>query len=466
MTDPTDTETQRALRSMLADRICALTPPTQVYDSVRRRHRRTRAALLAGTAVTVAAAVAVPTVVLRDRPDRAPTAAVVPPPAPSVSDPASPDTCVWEPAQPAPGLRPQRDVAGSLGGDPRVVTAVLRVGWAALSRLSSRHDDPATARVRMVTRDTDGWIVAAVTATSRTGGWPGQMVVSGPDVGHLSTDQAGMLFGDSPPQDKYVGGEAVLGQTSCQRTRIVAVVPPGSTGTATAVTWIAADLTPSPAPLTVPFGSDGVAVFAPPTFDTSTLVELRKDGRLIRSLHLGGSDKRVPGPSAASILVAAQRAPGDGDAGLAQQLLTYAPRSLPVTQTDVRVLWKGTTSTGATVAAAVSTLPSGARYVWGGMTDGRRTYRFDGLLAADRWDRTAIVYQLPLPGDPLAIFVAGEAEVHVRHGDSTGVEDVTGGKIDPNGDGAVVTAFTRDGDRRPLEVVSSSGLAPAPGPTT
>lgn len=132
----------------------------------------------------------------------------------------------------------------------------------------------------------------------------------------------------------------------------------------------------------------------------------------------------------------------------------------------MRVLWKGTTSTGATVAAAVSTLPSGARYVWGGMTDGRRTYRFDGLLAADRWDRTAIVYQLPLEGHPLAIFVAGEAEVHVQHGDATGTEDVTGGKVDPSGDGAVVTAFTRDGDRRPLEVVSTSRLVPAPGSTT
>ncbi|HZB51781.1 MAG TPA: hypothetical protein VE547_22010, partial [Mycobacteriales bacterium] len=150
MTEPGEQETRRALRAMLAERIGAPTPPSGLYETVRRQHRRRQRAVVSGAAVLAAAAVAVPAVALAGRPGTAPAV-----PAPTAGAPAD-RRCTFPGEEPAPRsdrLPAQRDVPGSLGGDADVVDAVLRAGWSALrAEDPEARLDPATARVRLAER--------------------------------------------------------------------------------------------------------------------------------------------------------------------------------------------------------------------------------------------------------------------------------------------------------------------------
>jgi hypothetical protein len=416
VTEPTDAEAVRELRATLADRTGPLTPPPDLYEDIRRRHRRGRGTLIAGTAaVAAAAAVAVPALALGGEPQQAgPPAATT-----------APAACSPEPGPAAPGLRSQGTVAGSLGGDPATVTAVLRVGWQRLRQATGSGTplDPATATVRFVQRAADGTIVGLVDATGSDRRLGRQVVaVTGTRPDRLSTerleDENGLL---SMPK------ELVTVVRACGHPRVAVLVPPGTAATLFEVTDVEADATVNRRTRPVPVRPDGVAVLDQPTAPTARLV-LRPPVRSgAAGLEVGvgllpavPACVRVspPGSGCTTFQQAVAAAPGDGDQRQAVDLLRQ-PGSLPLTHVDLRVLWRGTTN-GGTVTAAVTTLPSGAQYVWGGMTSKGvpGNAGFFGVLPAGGLDRTVLIYRSPevLEGSQVApnvvaILVPGTVQV-------------------------------------------------------
>lgn len=137
-------------------------------------------------------------------------------------------------------------------------------------------------------------------------------------------------------------------------------------------------------------------------------------------------------------------APGPGNRLTAAGLLGSSAAQARWPRSGLRVLWIGDRGTD-TVAAAVLTQPSGALAVWGGVSRSASTIpggsrAFAGLLPAGALDRTALIYRMPLPGHPVAVFVSGTRTVNVLRGGRSTTIEVTGGTVLPDGDAVTGTS--------------------------
>jgi hypothetical protein len=381
--------------------------------------------------------------------------------------------CSGDPAPrtPVPGLPAQTGVLGSLGGDPAAVDAALRTGWSVLGRVRDSRGplDPATAVVRMVQRTDDGLIVASVGATGKgaKAAVGADVLVAGPDLAHLYAADTTTGFGGAgrrvlPP------GMMISRAYLCQPDQLVVLAPPGSTGRVSWIAGIGPDLTLDQPHVDIPFRSDGVAVFTRPAPTETVTIRVEKDGRtLADTWYTIQTGPRPVAPSPAAIGAALARAPGDGTPAQALAVLRQQFTQVPVDQSDLSVLWTGTTPAGWTVAAAVTTLPGGAHYVWGGAvsasdrTQGIRY--FDGLLAADQLDRTALVVRFPGPRSPVAVLFAGTRTVQLEHGAPTAGKQVAGGVIDEDGAGVTKIRVLDDAGQE-LTVVEAKKLTALPSP--
>src|SRR5829696_241098 len=150
MTEPEDARVRLALRATIADRVAGLGPPAgDVYEQVRRRHRRSRRRTVAvAAAVTALAAGGLPLAV-----SRLDTAS---PPAATPS-PTATSTAAATPAR--PGTR------GSLAGDRALIEEAVRL---LIAGEGGDRIDPNTVRVPYAEQhDGDRVVVAVGTDTSR-----------------------------------------------------------------------------------------------------------------------------------------------------------------------------------------------------------------------------------------------------------------------------------------------------------
>lgn len=425
------TRAEEQLRALLTTRAADI-PPRDLSDGVVRRARRRRFAVVAAAATAVAVVAAgLPTALAAVRSDAAPAAG----PNPTAGADAARYRCARAetPSAAVPGLPAQRDVAGSLGGDPAAVAAVARAGWAALSQEAHGALDPALTRVQAAHRADDGWIVGVATGHDRTGRLVADAAVVGPDLDHLSGRSDGWQEGTERTTQRFKNGEAYAAVVECGPLRALAIVPPGGTAEATWTAGIAADGTVQQETPALPTRPDGLAtavLTAPPTAAVSVLAY---------GGGAGASDALIPaglpkGPSRAEMAAKLRSAPGNlADRRTTVGLVDQANRVfVPVRQRDARVLWAGQGAGRVQVVAAVSTLPSGAQLLWGnavtwdgGQSGGRL---FDGVIAAGALDRTA--YRVPLgerEGRPQGIFFTGTRRVDVTTGGRTRTETVTGG---------------------------------------
>ena len=465
MTGPNDEDAVRELRAALSDRMGTLTPPPGLYEGLRRRHRRQRAAYVAGTAVVAAAAVvAVPALTLvRDRP--APVAAAS---APGAT--AEPGSCVGGTGVDAPGLRPQDPVPGALGADPATVTAVLRVGWGLLRKgtTGAPRPDPATAEVRLVDRAADGDIVGLVTTRDRRGGFSDLVVVTGPGPDRLRAERARANgYGTSAAT---VGTVVVARPEACGHPRVVILAPPGSTATTSRVTGVRPDATLRTEVRPVPVRPDGVAVFDQVTTPGVQLDVLAAGGSAPKAaLQLGPNlaavscVPRSTGPGCTTLAQAVAAAPGDGDPAQALSALQGVP-VFPVPASDLRVPWRGRID-GGTVTAALVTFPGGAGYVWGGVAipGMTGTYSFYGLVPADRLDRSALVFRVQDEAGGAVgtvVFVPGTATVRATVGGAPRTLTARGGVLLSGGPVSGITVTAADGSTLP--VVDVQGLEGLP----
>lgn len=443
------TDVESTLREVLAARADAVAPPVETYPAVRRRVRHRRQAIAGTVAAVAVAAVVVPILDVRDRP--------VAPPAALTGCPVSyPGTT---PAAAAPGLVPQRDVRGSLAGDPTVVDAVLRTGWATLvedgntSRLAA-----GTARVVLAER-AGGQIVGVVTA--RTGTRVDQAYVVGPDAARLRGQGGGSSLtlprtGPRPDGDLLVGTVDV-----CDVPQLVVVAPPGTTGTLTWVTRIGAQLTVDRSVADVPLRADGAVVYAPPV--PQATLRLEQGGRLVteQRLSLG---VRSWDPDAEEVRRAVAAAPGDGDPDLVEEIVSHQPDPPAVAQSGLRVLWTGRTRGGITVAVAVTTLRSGAQYVWAGSGKGAGATQEDwsGLLPAGALPRTVLAWRLTEHPKVLAVVAVGGAESYTTGTDTSSVTAFDTGALIEDGAGINSVSVYAAGQQLIGTQVPGEGLTPVP----
>jgi hypothetical protein len=377
------------------------------------------------------------------------------------------------PPAPVPGLPAQRDVAGSLGGDPAAVLAIARAAWGPLSQTANGALDPALTRVQVAHRAEDGWIVGLATGRDRTGRLLADVPVVGPDLGHLAGLSEGWLEDTKPTRQRFMRGDAFATILECGPPRALAIVPRGAAAEATWTTGVAADGTiEQEAPALTP-RSDGLVVTTlsvPPT-GTAT-VRVHRGNRNLATDTLLGRDA-PKGPSRAEMGRKLQSAPGNladrkSKAGLVDQ--TYLIQ-LPVPQRDARVLWAGQGADHVQAVAAVSTLPSGAQFLWGSTVTVDRgqsgVQPFNGVVAAGALDRTAYRLQpskeTVQPGHPRpqGIFFTGTRRVEVTSGGTTRTETVTGGLMVDE----AATVVVRDPDGTPLPLVDvRSDLPRLPGP--
>jgi hypothetical protein len=448
------TRAENALRDLLTDRADDAPSVPGLYTAVRRRsRRRTTAGAVAAAAAVVL--VAVP-VVVAARPDRAPAPAAT---APTPSARPAAATCVppYASIKPVAGLRAPGPVAGSLGHDLPIVTAVLRAGWNDLlvrTPVPGGRLDPATAHVRMVQRTEDGLIVGDVGATRPDGkvGW--DVAVVGTDVNRLKVDHNASVYEGSGGRALPNGGTAFINQiTACGVTYVVVMAPAGSTATATWTADVRADGTLVGGSAPVPMRADGFAVFPPPVQNREIRVAVSKDGREIYSLNVGTRTTQPRRPSHEELATSLERAPGDGDWPIAVELIQQQWHLVPVDQSDPRVLWSGRTASGHTVVVATTALPSGARYVWGAAESATPGpfFPFDGLLGSGKLDDTALVIRMRVAGNATAVVFTGTHRVHAGSRTTT----ATGGLIVEGGGPVEV-----DG----LQTVDVTDLPHFPGP--
>lgn len=447
---------EERLRTVLTTRAADI-PPIDLHDGVVRRARRRRIAVVAASATAVAVVAAgVPTAL----------AAVDSKPAPAPDPAARPIPqqyrCANAAVPPAavPGLPAQRDVAGSLGDDPAAVVAIARAAWGPLAQQANGALDPALTRVQVAHRAEDGWIVGLATGRDRTGRLVSDVSVVGPDLDHLTGLSEGWLEANRPTSQRFMSGEAFAAVLDCGPLRVLAVVPRGARAETTWTAGISADGTVQQErpPLTPrPDGLVEAKVSAPST-SVVTLRVFRGDRTLVTDAA-GGQD--LPkGPSRAEMARKLQSAPGNladrkDKAGLVDQShLVF----LPVPQRDARVLWAGQGAENVQAVAAVSTLPSGAQFLWGSTVTWDRGQSgvepFNAVVAAGALDRTA--YRLRpsqgavMPGRarPHGIFFTGTRRVEITSGGETRTETVTGGLMVD--EAATVVVRDPDGTRLPL----------------
>jgi hypothetical protein len=448
------TRTEQMLRTVLTARAAEI-PPVDLHASVVRGARRRRAALVAAGVGAALVAAGVPAALATTRTAPPPSSVVRP-----VPDPYPCPRAVGRPWN-DPRLPVQRDVAGSLGGDPAAVKAVAQAAWGTMSSYKPELD-PAHVRVYVAHQAEDGWIVGLATGTDRTEHALMDVPVVGPDLDHLSGLTNGWVEDGTPQRQRFTRGDTYAGVVDCGPPRALVVGPPGSEGEARWTAGIAADATVDLRRQPMTLRPDGFAV-ATLSVPSSAVVGVRvvRDGRVLASDVLYGRD--VPKePAMAEMRRRTLSAPGNADKKLASGILSSQHPTVPVPQHDVRVLWAGQGG-GTTVAVAVSTLPSGAQYLWGGLLtwdDGQSGVEpFTGVVAAGALDRAAYTVQSspgvvpPGTSRPLAVFFTGTRQVDVTSGGRTRTSTVTGGVVvDP---GATVVVHGPDGTPLPLVDVRS-----------
>lgn len=446
-------DVETILREVLAARAGTVAPPVETYPAVRRRVRHRRQAIAGTVAAIAVAAVVVPTLDLRDRPDPPVAAPTAVPTGCPISYPGT------TAAAAAPGLVPQHDVRGSLAGDAAVVDAVLRTGWATLVEDGTGGLLAGTARVVLAER-AGGQIVGVVTA--RVGTRIEQAYVVGPDAARLR-GQDGGSSAFLPQSDPLVEGDLLVGTVDvCDVPQLVVVAPPGTTGTLTWVTRIGARLTVDRSVADVPLRADGAAVYAPPA--PQATLRLERAGRLMAEerLPLG---VRSGDPDAEEVRRAVAAAPGDGDPDLAGGIVSHQPDALPVAQSDLRVLWTGRTRGGITVAVAVTTLPGGAQYVWAGSGKGAGATQEDwsGLLPAGALSRTVLAWRLTGHPKVLAVVAVGSGvRSYSTSTDTTSFTEFDTGALIEDGAGIGSVSVYAAGPRLIGTQVPGEGLTPVP----
>ena len=449
--------TEERLRAVLTARAADI-PAKDLHDRVVRRARRRRITIVAASAAAVAlVAAGVPTARAAVRSDAAP------PPDPTARPIPAQYRCARAAAPPAavPGLPAQRDVAGSLGGDPAAVVAIARATWGPLSQTANGALDPALTRVQVAHRAEDGWIVGLATGRDRSGRLLSDVPVVGPDLDHLTGLSNGWQEDTKPTSRRFTSGDAFASILDCGPPRVLAIVPRGANAETTWTTGIAANgtieqetppLTPRP---------DGLAVTTlsvPPTVTVTVRVS-RGDRSLATDALVG---RNVPkGPSRAEMARKLQSAPGNlADRKNAVGLVDQSYRVyLPVPQRDAQILWAGQGAENVQAAVAVTTLPSGAQLLWGSTVTWDRGQSgvegFDGVVAAGALDRTAYRLQpsqgavMPGRARPQGIFFTGTRRVEITSGGKTRTETVTGGLMVDE----AATVVVRDTDGTPLPLV-------------
>jgi hypothetical protein len=459
MTEPGDREVQQALRAVLADRIGALTPPTGVYETVRRRRRHRQRVTVAGALVLAIAAVAVPSLALADRP---------------AGPPATDRRCEFPGAEPVPNgdrLPGQRNVRGSLGGDAELVTAVLRAGWSVLRADPGGSSlDPDTARVELVER-VEGQVVALVSAAGLQRRLLADTWVWGPDADNLVGMLDGVVRSPAPVRTAYpIGDVIVQARPLCGHRYVVVVAPPGTTGRASWISAITPQLRAERSATAVPMRADGIAVFRSDARDLR--IRLERARRVLWDLGLQQDHVPPPWrPTEEELDRVAAEAPGDGDPGLLRTIagMTLGATDLPVQQSDPRVLWSGRAGS-ATVAVATCLLPGGVRYVTGASSTAVNSltgpYYF-GLLAPGALERTVLAWRPSLRGKPVAVFAVGglRAEAVLANGDVTRFELSGGGGVLDSAAAVRRVRVYGEGDRLIGEQVPGRGLVDVPRET-
>ena len=461
MTDDLTLAEER-LRAVLTARAADI-PAKDLHDRVVRRARRRRIVVVAAAATAVAVVAAgVPIAFAAVHSDAAPPPDPTARPIPAQYRCARAAAAPTAPPAAVPGLPAQRDVAGSLGGDPAAVVAIARAAWGPLSQQANGALVPALTRVQVAHRADDGWIVGLVTGRDRSRRLIADVPVVGPDLNHLTGLSRGWLEDTKPTRQRFMSGDAFAQVLDCGPPRVLAVVPGGASAEATWTAGIAADgtvdqelrrLTPRP---------DGLAVTTlsvPPTVTVTVRVH-RGDQRLATDTLIARTLPKAP--SRAEMARKLRSAPGNlanrtNTAGLVDQThFLY----LPVPQRDARVLWAGQGPGHVQAAAAVTTLPSGAQLLWGSTAtwDGGQQSGFElfnGAVAAGALDRTAYRLQpsqgAVLPGRtrPQGIFFTGTRQVEITSGGKTRTETVTGGLMVDE----TATVVVRDTDGTPLPLV-------------
>ena len=418
MTGLEDDDTVAALRAELGARIATLTPPTQLYETVRRRHRRQQAAAVAGVAAAVLVGVGVPAGLTRSTAAPAAPAATppTPPPAPCISTSAPGPGPTLPPAVPASRLPRQTGVRGSLAGDHALVDAATVAAWQGFQREAvdqtngARKMAAATVRVRLVERAGDG-VLALATATDVTGRWQAAEWLTGsgrtlvpvggradaPASGDFDRRLGQLYWGDDP---LYISAQQVCGVTYG-----VVLAPPDATATITGPPHIGADARPVPGPSRPLPIIGGLAVVPVPDAAGSTVAVFR-DGTVLATRALdaeggfGSHDRR--GPTAEQIAQAVRDSPRPVSADLLRQVVPFAAQELTRRTTDrvtgVRVVWSGRWTGGQPAVLLALRVPSGADYLTFTVRmpyHGGTSYssEFSGLLPAGRLDGTVFTWR-------------------------------------------------------------------------
>lgn len=398
MTEPDDQRTTQALRDMLSDRISTLNPPADVYETVRRRHRRQQRTIVGSALVLALAAVAVPAVALSDRP-----------PTPTATGPH----CSFA-GGPAPltadRLPAQRDVPGSLGGDAQLVSAVLAQGWAGLrAQDSTRLLDPGTAKVLMV-EQVEGQIIAIVAADGLGRRVINETWVWGSDAEHLGTYPSGAVNAPSPVRTPYAIGNVFLeGLKICGSRYVVVATAPGTTGRMRWISAITPQLRAVERTQVLPIRADGIAVFRSDAEDPR--IRLERAGRVVFEGGLPSRDIGLKSPTEQDIQRIVAEAPGNGSRSLVRTIvdMSLLATELPVQPSGQRVLWTGRAGR-ATVAISVCTLPGGVRYVATGAAIAVNSLlddRYRGLLVPGTLEHTVLAWPITQAADALAVYAAG-----------------------------------------------------------
>ena len=425
------TGAERALRDLLAARAAEVSPPAGVYATVRTRTRRRRVVLGAGLTAALAAG-GVPAALAATRTDAAPAG----PPATAPAD----DSCAdWRSRRVAdPRLPAQRDVLGSLGGDPAAVTAVAEAGWGAMR--SDGELDVGRTRVQAVQRTTDGWILGVVTGSDRAGRLAFTAHVAGRSLTDLRSGMfGGGIGGEEPILTRFAGGDSTgVDFVGCGPDRVVVIGPPGSEGRVSWIAGIRADATVDRRTERVAVGPDGVGVAARPAPGQDLAVRVVDDGRVLTVSALSRGPHPLTGPDEPTLARLLQAAPGDADPGIAAKILARQSWEPSVPQADPRVVWAGGRGP-VTTAVAMTRLEGGAWYVWGGLTVGPwngGAQVFEGLLPSAGLAGSAFRFES-------AVFFDGTHRVDITSKGSTRTETVTGGLfLDP---GATVVVRAADG---------------------
>jgi hypothetical protein len=465
MTEPEDLDTQRELRAMLAHRIGALTPPRDVYRTVRRRHRRGRRAMVGGTALAASAAVAVPTLVLRDQDRPAPVATAAPTSAVYCPGPAGPrHGPVTVPALPA-----QTGVRGSLADDPAAVRAILVEGWKALADPSwPPHGDrtalrPATARVLIAHRADDR--VFGVVRVGDSAGRTSDAFVTGARLADLNgwAQSYGVTGAEDLPRPYVYELEA------CGVPYTLVDGGPGATAELAWVTSVRPDGQVVEDRAGFP-AVDGIAVLPQPDPDQVSRLIVRRGGMVLVSSLSGASATAFDRgwEFGAARERAVRTAPGNADRrALDRALDTSSAPWIGGRKSDPRIVWGGRASTGRSAVVATVAFDGGARLAWISAIGADFTSSqlcLGGIVPAGRLDRTVFSCRPERTGSLVVAAVRGvRAELVRPGGPPTSVPLSAGGAIVENA-GLVRTVRVFDAAGALVgEVAPGGGLIPLPG---